>query len=145
MGKTAGSDNSSRKREKAKGKAPVQSRAGGGRKIKSTEERIKEVDTKRQSIKAFFERAGFEELAPIEHLFTKAMADQLGVNHGRFIDKLKHPVRFSVKEIYRFSYYAGIEPAAMLAQVGREVDRNRQVVAELKKVKPLADKKKVGQ
>lgn len=144
MAKTAGSGDSRNKQEQAKAKATAKTRTGGGRKTKSIEERTNEVSTKRHSIKALFESQGFQQLGQIEYLFTKAMADQLGMNHGRFIDKLKNPVKFSVKDLYKFAYYTGIAPVAMLQQVSKEVERNRQVVAELKKIKPLPGKNKDG-
>lgn len=98
----------------------------------------------RRSIKALFESNRLTGLEQISHLFTKAMADQLGVNHGRFLDKLRNPIRFSLKDLYKFAYYTGIEPATLMGQVRKEVENNDAVVKMLRTIKPLSDKSKAG-
>jgi hypothetical protein len=128
-----------------KGKNQPKATGKGGRKPQSLQQRTQHVDMMRRSIKALFESNRLSGLEQISHLFTKAMADQLGVNHGRFLDKLRNPIRFSLKDLYKFSYYTGIEPAALMGQVQKEVENNKEVVRMLKDIKPLSDKSKAGQ
>lgn len=142
MAKTMKSGNL--RRNKAQPQNSSEKKGKVGRKKKELEDRLEEAKAKRSYIKALFESRSLVKLKEIEHAFTKAMADQIGINHGRLIDKLKNPIRFSMKDIYRFSYYVNIDPLAMMIQIKKEVDGNAEVVKKLQEIKPLKEKKKTG-
>jgi hypothetical protein len=142
MAKATNSARSQGGQGKKTAKAGAPAKGKGGRKEKTLQKRIDEAKAKRHSIKGLFETHEIVQLKEIEFLFMKSMADQIGINHGRFIDKLKNPVKFSMKDIYKFSYYVDIDPSMMIRQVQKEVEANREVVEMLKKVKPIKEKKK---
>jgi hypothetical protein len=142
MAKATKSGSSQGEQGKPKAKAGGKTKGKGGRKEKTLQKRIDEAKAKCHSIKGLFETREIIQLREIEFLFMKSMADQIGVNHGRFIDKLKNPIKFSMKDIYKFSYYVDINPSMMVRQVQKEVEANGEVVEMLKKVKPIKEKKK---
>lgn len=112
-----------------------------GRKKKSIQEVAAEIKTKSLSIKSLIENSRIQTLKEIEPLFTKSMADQLGVNHGRFIDKLKNPIKFSTKDIFRFAYYVDLNPTEIINQVKDEIENNQLLVEKLKKFKAITKRK----
>ncbi|HEU0228745.1 MAG TPA: hypothetical protein VFQ86_13480 [Arachidicoccus soli] len=112
-----------------------------GRKKKSIQDVAAEIKTKSLSIKSLIENSRIKTLKEIEPLFTKSMADQLGVNHGRFIDKLKNPIKFSAKDIFRFAYYVDLNPTEIINQVKDEIESNQLLVEKLKKFKAITIRK----
>lgn len=112
-----------------------------GRKTKTVQEMEAEVKTKLNSLKSFLESGSFDKLGDIEHLFSKVMADQLGVNHGRFIYKFKHPILFSVKDLFRFAYYVHIRPELIFNQVQKEIAGDQALNIKLNKFKAIVKKR----
>ena len=114
---------------------------GGGRKTKTVEDLKQDIATKRLSIKSIFESGSLTSLRELESLFTKAMANEMGVSHTNFSGKFKNPVEFSLKELYRFAYYIGIDQKLISDQADKEISANRTLVADLKKFRSVQDMK----
>ena len=106
-----------------------------GRKKKTPLEVREAMAAKALSIKSTIESGNLRKLKDIEHLFSKAMADEIGVNHGRFIDKLKNPIKFSVKELFKFAYFINTEPDNLLGLVIQEIKTNKEITQKLQKGK----------
>lgn len=110
-----------------------------GRKVKTLESIKEDIRSKCLSIKSIIDSGNLKALKELEPLFSKAMADEIGVNHGRFSDKLRNPVKFSVSDIHRFAYYIGFEPDKLSLQINSEIRINKSVVSTLKEFKKIEE------
>lgn len=110
-----------------------------GRKSESLEVKLEKIKSGLISIRDRFETGKIERLKNLEHLFTTAMAKELGVNHSRFISKFYNPITFSFKEVYRFAYYVGFDPQLMIAQMAKEIQEDRSLDAKLKQFNSIKD------
>ncbi|NCT73963.1 MAG: hypothetical protein GXC78_05490 [Chitinophagaceae bacterium] len=112
-----------------------------GRKVRTLENLQEDIKSKCLSIKSIIDSGNLNSLKELEPLFSKAMADEMGVNHGRFSDKLRNPVKFSVSDIQRFAYYVGSDPDKLALQVNLEIKKDEGLVLKLKKFKSIHDLK----
>jgi hypothetical protein len=112
-----------------------------GRKTKTIEGLREDIQSKCLSIKSIMDSGNLKKLRELEPLLSKAMADELGVNHGRFLDKLRNPIKFSIKEIHRFAYYVGTNPEKLTDQVNLEITANSDLLSKLHKFKDIQDMK----
>ncbi|MFN4313282.1 MAG: hypothetical protein ACK4E0_03240 [Chitinophagaceae bacterium] len=112
-----------------------------GRKVKTLENLQEDIKSKCLSIKSIIDSGNLNALKELEPLFSKAMADEMGVNHGRFSDKLRNPVKFSMIDVHRLAYYVGFEPDKLTNQINLEIKNNKAVVSKLKKFKNIEDLK----
>jgi hypothetical protein len=112
-----------------------------GRKVKTLEGLSEDIKTKCLSIKSIIDSGNLKKLKELEPLVSKAMADELGVNHGRFLEKLRNPVKFSIKEIHRFANYVGTDAEKFTDQINLEIKMNGDLVAKLHKFKSIKDMK----
>ncbi|PVD54113.1 hypothetical protein DC498_01610 [Terrimonas sp.] len=118
-----------------------------GRKVKTLEDIQEDIKSKCLSIKSIIDSGNLNALKELEPLFSKAMADEIGVNHGRFSNKFRNPVKFSVSDIHRFAYYIGFEPDKLSSQINSEIRLNKSLVSALKefrKIKELKQYKSVS-
>lgn len=116
-----------------------------GRKVKTIDDLQKEIVAKCLSIRSILESGNSIRLRELESLFSKAMADELGFNHGRFIDKLRNPIKFSMFEIQRFACYTGSDPGKITRLVNEEIKSNTNLQKKLRKFKSVADLKQYNQ
>lgn len=110
-----------------------------GRKTESLEVKIEKIKSGLISIRDRFETGKVERLKSLEHLFTTAMAQELGVNHSRFVTKLYNPITFSFREVYRFANYVGFDPQLMISQIAKEIRTNHRLEEDLTTFKSIKD------
>lgn len=112
-----------------------------GRKIKTIEDLKEDIKAKCLSIKSIIDSGNLKTMKELEPLFSKAMADEMGVNHGRFAEKLRNPIKFSVFDIYRFAYYIKIDPMKLLTQINLEISADKSLFKVLGKFKSISELK----
>lgn len=112
-----------------------------GRKTKSIEAIKEDIKSKCLSIKSIIESGNLKAMKDLEPLFSKAMADEMGVNHGRFGQKLRNPIKFSVYDIYRFAYYVDTDPTNFSRQINLEIGADKNLLIDLAKFKSISDLK----
>ncbi|SFW82745.1 hypothetical protein [Chitinophaga sancti] len=112
-----------------------------GRKVKTIEGLREDIQSKCLSIKSIMDSGNLKKMRELEPLFSKAMADELGVNHGRFLDKLRNPIKFSLKDLHRFAYYVGSIPEKFTDQANHEIKTDKDLASKLHKFKDIQDMK----
>ena len=120
-------------------KKQEQIKAKRGRKTKSIEDLKEDIKSKCLSIKSIIESGNLKAMKELEPLFSKAMADEMWVNHGRFGEKLRNPNKFSVYDIYRFAYYVGTDPSKLSAQINLEISVDKNLLKGLVLFKNISD------
>jgi hypothetical protein len=110
-----------------------------GRKIKSIENLKEDIKSKCLSIKSIIESGNLKAMKELEPLFSKAMADEMGVNHTRFGEKLRNPIKFSVYDIYRFAYYVDADPTKFSTQINDEITADKTLLKALATFKSISD------
>jgi hypothetical protein len=126
----------------AKRKKPPKSKeTKRGRKVKTIEGLIEDIKSKCLSIKSIIESGNLKKLRELEPLVSRAMADEIGINHGRMLEKLRNPVKFSIKDIHRFANYVGSHAEKLTDQINLEIRSNSELVAKLHKFKSVKDMK----
>ncbi|ACU60480.1 hypothetical protein [Chitinophaga pinensis] len=110
-----------------------------GRKTKSLEELKQDIASKCLSIKTLIEAGKLSRLRDLEPLFSKAMADEMGVNHTRFSNKFRNPIDFGIKEIYRFGLYIEVDPQLIFRYIGKEISQANDLLSKLKKFRTVED------
>ncbi len=110
-----------------------------GRKVKTIDDLKEDINSKCLSIKSIIDSGNLKKLRELEPLVSKAMADELGFNHGRFSEKLRNPIMFSMKEIHHFGYYVGVDAGKITDQINLEIKGNGPIVTKLKKFKSIGD------
>ncbi|MGN8035653.1 hypothetical protein ACTJJ0_11250 [Chitinophaga sp. 22321] len=113
-----------------------------GRKTKSLEELQLEIESKCLSIRTIIESGRWSKLRELEPLISRAMADEIGINHTRLITKLRNPITFSVQEVNRLAFYVGTNPDLICQQVNVEIKKNEQLYKKLLIFRKIADMKK---
>lgn len=132
--------NSTKKKPKSAAKIKEKT-PNKGRKHKSLEVKLEEIQSDCISIRDRFELEKVNKLKDLEHLFSDAMAREMGVNHSRFITKLYKPITLSFRDVYRFAYYVNFDPKLMVSQVAKEIEEDRKLESELKEFKSIRDMK----
>jgi len=112
-----------------------------GRKIKTIEALREDIQSKCLSIKSIMDSGNLKKMRELEPLFSKAMADELGVNHGRFLDKLRNPIKFSIKDLHRIAYYVGSNPEKFTVQANLEIIADKELTSKLHKFKDIQEMK----
>lgn len=114
-----------------------------------TEDKGKEIELELRSIKSMFETGEIKKMYDISKLYPTKIIRALGLNHGRYIDKLAKPERFSIDEIIRFSRLIGVDHNKVLEVVLSEAvpnviakENNARQSTHKKKEKPPAPRKK---
>ena len=112
-----------------------------GRKKRTLASLQEEIKSKCLSIKSIIDSGNLKALRDLEPLFSKAMADEMGVNHGRFLDKLRNPIKFSIYDLHRFANYVNIESGKLSAQINDEITCDKKLQIELSKFRSVKDLK----
>ncbi len=119
-------------------------KAKRGRKKKTLENLRMDIRSKCLSIKSIIDSGNLAKLKELEPLFSKAMADEMGVNHGRFSDKLRNPIKFSIADIHRFAYYVDSDPNKLSMQVNLEIQSDKKLQKDLHQFRSIEDMKQYG-
>ena len=112
-----------------------------GRKTKTLQNLKDEIKSKCLSIKSIIDSGNLKSLKELEPLFSKAMADEMGVNHGRFSNKLRNPIKFSVFDLHRFANYVNVDANRLSLQINIEIQSDKKLLLELKKFKSIHELK----
>lgn len=107
-----------------------------GRSRKTLAEIKEEIELKKNSIKTIIESGKWASLREIESLITRAMADELRVNHTRFTGMFRAPQKFTFEIIHKFCYYIDTDPNLFSLKVNSEIAKN---IALTKKLKEFND------
>ena len=110
-----------------------------GRKKRTLTSLQEEIKSKCLSIKSIIDSGNLKALRELEPLFSKAMADEMGVNHGRFLDKLRNPIKFSVYDVHRFANYVNTDVEKLSVQINLEINNDKKLKTELSKFKNVRD------
>jgi hypothetical protein len=96
------------------------------------------VDPALRSIKATFETGEVKRMYEISTLYPTKVIKALGLNHGRYINKLAKPEKFSIEEIIRFSRLIGVDHNKVMEVILREAVENviAKEKAKASKAKP---------
>lgn len=101
-----------------------------------------DADLALRSIKSTFETGEVKRMYDISTLYPTKIIKALGLNHGRYVNKLAKPEKFSIEEIIRFSRLIGVDHNKVLEVILREALPN--VIAneqeKMSKVKKTAKK-----
>jgi hypothetical protein len=62
------------------------------------------------SLKTLFESGKVTHMKMIENLFPTLISKELGLNHSRYINKLKKPELFTMKQIMKLSAMIDVHP-----------------------------------
>lgn len=111
------------------------------RKSKTIGDLLEDIKSRCLSIKSIIDSGNLEKLKDLEPLVSKAMADEMGVNHGRFSDKLRNPIKFSLHEIHRFALYVNADPDKLVKQANLEILANAKLLRELKEFRNVQNLK----
>jgi hypothetical protein len=90
----------------------------------------REIDVAFRSIKSTFETGDVRKMYDIATLYPTKIIKALGLNHGRYINKLAKPETFDISEIIRFSRLIGVDHQKVLEVILKEAIPN--VVAKEK-------------
>src|ERR1700738_4351438 len=77
-----------------------------------------------RSIKSTFETGEVKRMYEISTLYPTKIIKALGLNHGRYINKLAKPEKFSIGEIIRFSRLIGVDHNKVMEVILREAVPN---------------------
>lgn len=75
------------------------------------------------SIKSMFETGNVLQMKDIEELFPTSLSKDLNMNHGRYIDRLHNPDKFSYKQIFRLSALINVDPKIISDVIVSELKR----------------------
>lgn len=98
----------------------------------------REIDVAFRSIKSTFETGDVRKMYDIATLYPTKIIKALGLNHGRYINKLAKPETFDISEIIRFSRLIGVDHQKVLEVILKEAIPN--VAAKEKTKKAAASK-----
>jgi hypothetical protein len=106
------------------------------------EDRGKEIELELRSIKSMFETGEIKKMYEISKLYPTKIIRALGLNHGRYVDKLAKPEKFSIDEIIRFSRLIGVDHRKVIEIILTEAVPN-VIAREGKSGKPRTPKKAI--
>jgi hypothetical protein len=81
----------------------------------------KEAEKQLLSVKAMFENGSVTKMRDIEKLFPTKIAKELGMNHSRYVIKLKKPDSFNIKQIIRMASLLNIRPEIITGVIFKEL------------------------
>ena len=81
----------------------------------------KDIQSQLILIKAMFDNGSVSKMRDIEKLFPTKMAKELGMNHSRYVVKLKKPELFSIKQIIQMASLLNISPDRITEIIFKEV------------------------
>ena len=62
------------------------------------------------SIKSMFEQGNVNQMKDLEQLFPTSLSKALNMNHGRYIDRLHNPEKFSYEQIFKLATLINVDP-----------------------------------
>jgi hypothetical protein len=83
-------------------------------------------------IKLLFEKNAVSRMYDLRNLHSGKIADMLGINGGRYAEKLAHPEKFTFFEILRFSYLVDVDPNLIINVIQNEADIIQKVQERVK-------------
>lgn len=72
-----------------------------------------------------FENGSVAKMRDIEKLFPTKIAKELGMNHSRYVVKLKKPELFNIKQILTLASLLSISPELITAVIFKELSTNK--------------------
>jgi len=97
----------------------------------------KQNDAAFGSIKSLFEKGYVKKMYEICPLHPTKVIKALGLNHGRYVNKLTKPEKFTINEIIRFSILIGVDHYTVLKVI---VDEAAPVVTKREELKRARQK-----
>jgi hypothetical protein len=70
----------------------------------------KSVNKTYLSIKSMFEQGNVRQMRDLEQLFPTSLSKDLNMNHGRYIERLHNPEKFSFNQIFKFASLINVDP-----------------------------------
>ncbi|HVI44862.1 MAG TPA: hypothetical protein VM802_08325 [Chitinophaga sp.] len=110
-----------------------------GRKQKTLEESIVEIESKKALIKSIIDNGTWAKLRDIATLIPKTMAEEMGFNHTRLVSKMRIPVNLSAKDVIRMAYYFEVDPQLIFNQLLKDVNSNKELINKLSKFKSIKE------
>lgn len=98
----------------------------------------KQNDVAFRSIKSLFEKGDIKKMYEISPLHPTKVIKALGLNHGRYVNKLTKPEKFTINEIIRFSLLIGVDHYMVLKVIVEEAAPVVTKREELKKTRQKA-------
>lgn len=87
-------------------------------------ESLKDIDVSLRVIKSLFETGEAKRMYDIAKLFPSKISNSLGINYGRYIDKLSKPEKFTIDELIRFSHLTGTDIRKIFEVILKEATTN---------------------
>jgi len=75
------------------------------------------------SIKSMFEQGNVRQMRDLEQLFPTSLSRDLNINHGRYIERLYNPEKFSFKQIFKFASLINVDPKIISDVIVSELKR----------------------
>lgn len=76
-----------------------------------------------EAIKAMFETGKIKKLVQLEKLSPTKLSKLLGINYGRYIEKLHNPELFALKELVKLAQIIDIDFKLIVDNVVAEISR----------------------
>ncbi len=79
-------------------------------------------DIELEAIKAMFETGKIKKMSQLEKLYPTKISRLLGINYGRYIEKLNNPEFFSLVELIKFAAIINIDFKSLVHTVVDEIN-----------------------
>jgi hypothetical protein len=86
-----------------------------------------------QPIKLLFENHAIKRMYQIRDIHSGKISGALGINKGRYAQKLASPETFSVSEILRLSFLIDVDPTLIIDVIQSENDVVEKIVKRVEK------------
>ena len=80
-----------------------------------------------EAIKAMFETGKIKKMTQLEKLSPTKLSKLLGINYGRYIEKLHNPELFALRELVKFSEIIDIDFKLLADTVIAEIIKKKQI------------------
>ncbi len=70
-----------------------------------------------------FESGNVKQMKDIEELFPTSLSKDLNMNHGRYIERLHKPEKFSYQQIFKLSSLINVDPEIVSNVIVNELKR----------------------
>ena len=79
------------------------------------------------SIKSMFEAGNVRQMKDIEELFPTSLSKDLNMNHGRYIERLHKPEKFSYQQIFKLAALINVDPKIVSDVIVAELKRKTKI------------------
>src|ERR1700733_5107874 len=86
-----------------------------------------------EPIKLLFENNAISRMYKLKDLQSGKMSEALGMNKGRYAQKLANPETFSVSEILRFSLVVDVDPILVINVIQKEKEVLENIIERVEK------------